>query len=71
MDKHQYIALIKKEILQQATPAEQARLQALLAENEDFGAVYQTIFQSATETPGDTNEAYERHIQRMKNHKLL
>lgn len=71
MDKDQFIALVKKEILQEATTAELAQLQVLLAQNEDYQVVYQTIFQAATETPGNTNEAYERHIRRMKNHKLL
>ena len=71
MDKDQFIALVKKEILQEATTAELAQLQVLLAQNEDFQVVYQTVFKAAIETTANTAEAYERHIQRMKKNQLL
>lgn len=71
MDIDQFIALLKKEIMQEATPTEQAQLQVLLAQNEDYQVVYQTVFKAAIETTANTSEAYERHIQRMRKNKLL
>ena len=71
MDSHQFIAILKKEILRKATPAEQLHLEELLEKNEDYKMIYRSVFSDMMEENDEVHKAYERQLNRMKKLKLL
>ncbi|HEV7329488.1 MAG TPA: hypothetical protein VGN63_00455 [Flavisolibacter sp.] len=71
MDSDQFILLLKKEILRESTLAEQMQLKKSLEQNEDYKNIYHTIFNGTSEQSDDAEDAYNRHIHRMKKLKLL
>lgn len=71
MDSDLFIALIKKEIIGQATPGESAQLRRLLLENDDYQQVYASIMNSTKPVDEDIDEAYRKHILRLKRNDLI
>jgi hypothetical protein len=73
MDSEKLISLLKKAMQQQATVHELAELEMMMLTDESLAGISQEVLADTnlSGNEGETEEAFERHLARMKNQNLF